>query len=263
MSRSVSSQATRSPSTTMFPIDNSGLNPENVSSKSIAGSAVPPNRSVPLVAASIWIGQVGSRYRAWMTSDVASETCIPFRSPSTATSRRPDSLWGLQLRGRVLRCYPNQVEPLRRADRSRPTRDDRHYILLNCLISHTTSFPSREMKRPGWSRLRGSAQVRQGRTHGRRDSGRTTTRQRTGRAAGGVGPHDHARCGRRCRRPECPGYPVRGPHGGIAPLPGFRTDVTGLTADEARAMFVLLSGSAHADLWAVRLRTAQGHGRAA
>ena len=45
-----------------------------------------------------------------------------------------------------------------------------------------------------------------------------------------------------------PVYTERGPHGGIALLPGFRTDVTGLTADEARALFVLLSGSAHADL---------------
>lgn len=45
-----------------------------------------------------------------------------------------------------------------------------------------------------------------------------------------------------------PVYTVRGPHGGIALLPGFRTDVSGLTADESRALFVLLSGSAHADL---------------
>jgi predicted DNA-binding transcriptional regulator YafY len=45
-----------------------------------------------------------------------------------------------------------------------------------------------------------------------------------------------------------PIYTVRGPHGGIALLPGFRTDVTGLTADETRALFVLLSGTAHADL---------------
>ncbi len=45
-----------------------------------------------------------------------------------------------------------------------------------------------------------------------------------------------------------PVYTVRGPHGGIALLPGFRTDVTGMTAEEARALFVLLSGSAHADL---------------
>lgn len=45
-----------------------------------------------------------------------------------------------------------------------------------------------------------------------------------------------------------PVYTVRGPQGGIALLPGFRTDVTGLTVDEARALFVLLSGPAHADL---------------
>jgi predicted DNA-binding transcriptional regulator YafY len=45
-----------------------------------------------------------------------------------------------------------------------------------------------------------------------------------------------------------PVYTVRGPHGGIALLPGYRTDVTGLTADESRALFVLLSGPAHADL---------------
>ena len=45
-----------------------------------------------------------------------------------------------------------------------------------------------------------------------------------------------------------PVYTVRGPHGGIALLPGYRTDVTGLTAEESRALFVLLSGSAHADL---------------
>jgi predicted DNA-binding transcriptional regulator YafY len=45
-----------------------------------------------------------------------------------------------------------------------------------------------------------------------------------------------------------PVYTVRGPHGGIALLPGYRTDVTGLTAEESRALFVLLSGRAHADL---------------
>ncbi|MBM9506621.1 helix-turn-helix transcriptional regulator [Actinacidiphila acididurans] len=45
-----------------------------------------------------------------------------------------------------------------------------------------------------------------------------------------------------------PVYTVRGPQGGIALLPGYRTDITGLTADESRALFVLMSGSAHADL---------------
>lgn len=45
-----------------------------------------------------------------------------------------------------------------------------------------------------------------------------------------------------------PVYAERGRHGGVALLPGFRTDVTGLTADEARALFVLASRSAHADL---------------
>ncbi|MEV6610134.1 WYL domain-containing protein [Kutzneria sp. NPDC051319] len=45
-----------------------------------------------------------------------------------------------------------------------------------------------------------------------------------------------------------PVYTVRGPQGGIALLPGYHTDVTGLTADESRALFVLLSGSAHVDL---------------
>ncbi|MFD4636084.1 helix-turn-helix transcriptional regulator [Lentzea sp. NPDC058436] len=45
-----------------------------------------------------------------------------------------------------------------------------------------------------------------------------------------------------------PVYTVRGPQGGIALLPGYQTDVTGLTADESRALFVVLAGSAHADL---------------
>ena len=45
-----------------------------------------------------------------------------------------------------------------------------------------------------------------------------------------------------------PVYTMRGPAGGVALVPGYRTDVTGLTADEARALFVLLSGRAHADL---------------
>jgi predicted DNA-binding transcriptional regulator YafY len=45
-----------------------------------------------------------------------------------------------------------------------------------------------------------------------------------------------------------PVYTVRGPHGGVALLPDYHTDVSGLTADESRALFVQLSGSAHADL---------------
>ncbi|KUL37154.1 DNA-binding transcriptional regulator [Streptomyces sp. NRRL F-4489] len=42
-----------------------------------------------------------------------------------------------------------------------------------------------------------------------------------------------------------PVYAERGRYGGIALLPGFRTDVTGLTADEARALFVLAAQGAH------------------
>ncbi|MFD0024871.1 helix-turn-helix transcriptional regulator [Streptomyces sp. NPDC058382] len=45
-----------------------------------------------------------------------------------------------------------------------------------------------------------------------------------------------------------PVYAERGRHGGIALLPGFRTDVTGLTADEARALFVLAADGTHAAL---------------
>ncbi|MFD5894793.1 helix-turn-helix transcriptional regulator [Streptomyces sp. NPDC060366] len=45
-----------------------------------------------------------------------------------------------------------------------------------------------------------------------------------------------------------PVYAERGRHGGIALLPGFRTDVTGLTADESRALFVLAAEGAHSAL---------------
>ncbi|MEU1311410.1 YafY family protein [Streptomyces cinnamoneus] len=45
-----------------------------------------------------------------------------------------------------------------------------------------------------------------------------------------------------------PVYAERGRHGGIALLPGYRTDVTGLTADEARALFVLAAEGTHSAL---------------
>jgi predicted DNA-binding transcriptional regulator YafY len=45
-----------------------------------------------------------------------------------------------------------------------------------------------------------------------------------------------------------PVYAERGRAGGIRLLPGYRTDVTGLTEDEARALFVLSTGGAHEDL---------------
>jgi predicted DNA-binding transcriptional regulator YafY len=45
-----------------------------------------------------------------------------------------------------------------------------------------------------------------------------------------------------------PIYAERGRAGGIRLLPGYRTDVTGLTHDEARALFVLTTGGVHEDL---------------
>ncbi|WP_316521038.1 helix-turn-helix transcriptional regulator [Kitasatospora brasiliensis] len=45
-----------------------------------------------------------------------------------------------------------------------------------------------------------------------------------------------------------PVFTERGRRGGIGLLPGYRTDVTGLTADEARALFVLSAQGAHGDL---------------
>lgn len=45
-----------------------------------------------------------------------------------------------------------------------------------------------------------------------------------------------------------PVYAERGRHGGIELLARFRTDVTGLTADESRALFVLAAQGAHAAL---------------
>ncbi|MDH6144046.1 MULTISPECIES: helix-turn-helix transcriptional regulator [Kitasatospora] len=47
------------------------------------------------------------------------------------------------------------------------------------------------------------------------------------------------------------GVPVwaeRGRHGGVNLLPGYRTDVTGLTSDEARALFVLSTQGSHQEL---------------
>ncbi|MGN9818642.1 helix-turn-helix transcriptional regulator [Streptomyces sp. SD11] len=43
-------------------------------------------------------------------------------------------------------------------------------------------------------------------------------------------------------------YAERGRHGGIELLAGFRTDVTGLTADESRPLFVLAAQGAHTAL---------------
>ncbi|MFE0178612.1 helix-turn-helix transcriptional regulator [Streptomyces sp. NPDC059002] len=45
-----------------------------------------------------------------------------------------------------------------------------------------------------------------------------------------------------------PVYAERGRYGGFRLLPGFRTDMTGLTTDEARALFVLVGQGAHSDL---------------
>jgi predicted DNA-binding transcriptional regulator YafY len=45
-----------------------------------------------------------------------------------------------------------------------------------------------------------------------------------------------------------PVYTERGRNGGIAILPDFRTDVTGMTADEAKALFVTLDSAAHDQL---------------
>ncbi|CAM5419711.1 YafY family transcriptional regulator [Streptomyces californicus] len=45
-----------------------------------------------------------------------------------------------------------------------------------------------------------------------------------------------------------PVYAERGRYRGIALLPDYRTDVTGLTADEARALFVFTADDAHAAL---------------
>ncbi|MFI7387112.1 helix-turn-helix transcriptional regulator [Streptomyces sp. NPDC049813] len=45
-----------------------------------------------------------------------------------------------------------------------------------------------------------------------------------------------------------PVYTERGRHGGITLLPDYRTDVTGLTADESRALFILAAQGAHTAL---------------
>jgi predicted DNA-binding transcriptional regulator YafY len=45
-----------------------------------------------------------------------------------------------------------------------------------------------------------------------------------------------------------PIYAERGRGGGISLLPGYRSDLTGLTLDESKALFVLTTGGAQADL---------------
>ncbi len=45
-----------------------------------------------------------------------------------------------------------------------------------------------------------------------------------------------------------PVYAERGRSGGIALLPGYRTEVPGLSAEEAGSLFVALTGASHADL---------------
>ncbi|MFD4999648.1 helix-turn-helix transcriptional regulator [Streptomyces buecherae] len=45
-----------------------------------------------------------------------------------------------------------------------------------------------------------------------------------------------------------PVYAERGRHGGISLLPGYRTDVTGLTSHEARALFALTAPGSHSAL---------------
>ncbi|MCQ4125245.1 YafY family transcriptional regulator [Rhodococcus erythropolis] len=45
-----------------------------------------------------------------------------------------------------------------------------------------------------------------------------------------------------------PVYTERGRFGGISILPDFTTDVTGLTGDEAKSLFMLMNSRAHADL---------------
>ncbi|MGW1149307.1 helix-turn-helix transcriptional regulator [Streptomyces sp. NPDC002454] len=45
-----------------------------------------------------------------------------------------------------------------------------------------------------------------------------------------------------------PVYTERGRHGGITLLPGFRTDMTGLTEDESRALFLLAAKGTHSAL---------------
>src|SRR6202022_4884111 len=61
-----------------------------------------------------------------------------------------------------------------------------------------------------------------------------------------------------------PVYAERGRHGGIALLPGYRTDVSGLTAPEARALFVFAGRGTLADLGLEGdLRSGRAKGRAA